>query len=66
MRAKKLGDRFPGESAGPDLYTGITLATLSLFGKIPNEMHLFIVLASGKATISAAVFKKMGVCHHSH
>ena len=35
------------------------LGISSLFGKIPNKIHLFIILASGKAITSAAVFKKL-------
>ena len=37
------------------LGTGIS----SLFGKIPNEIHLFTILISGKALTSAAVFEKL-------
>ena len=38
-----------------NLTLGITLVILSLFGKIPREIHLFTILASGKAITSSAV-----------
>ena len=65
--SKETGRWFPGKSACSDLHLNITLAFFSAFGKIPNEIHLFTILVSGKATsLEAVVLKNGTICRHIH